>query len=719
MSETTSLTSKEIGSDLARLRSRAKLSQKELGGRLGGVDASRVSRIESGEIKLSAVEIDKHLQKVDTPEATAYRKYLLLDWKRVSRPSFWHPEWEALHVADKALDRLGRLSASLPAGSPLLPQLAMHRQTVEQAVRYLEPVQHDCAFVGETGVGKSFALSALSGLVIDREDERIADRMVLEIGQGGTTLCEVEIRKGPQYGLVVYPQPQEEIEVLIREFLKGLSEDAPGEDGEDDRRRLSEEVDRALRNLMGLAFQEVAGPDGKVDYTDPAEELKAQLNRPGELQAELFNRTRYADRKKTQFWHPDEAPGVDPLVWLKEVFREVNNCFREDVPFPRKIDLVVPYQPLARASQAADIPYDLRLVDTKGLDKTAVRQDIQARLDDPRTVLVLCTQFNALAGSVDALLKHARDTGAKTAVATRTVLLVLPKNDEAASMTTPLKRRVKTEDEGYEWNARRRRPQLEALHADRVPILHLNATRPPDIAAVTDQLLGCVRQLREAFARQVQDVDAIVKDLAENYQQAQSKAANDRVREELGVLLRRLGELPEQEQAVYRRVLGAVHNAHWRTVEATVCRHGDWHNLNVYLLLGTGAAADAQARSGKFFAQLEGLVEQLLANPALAPAHGFLRQLAENAQRWREAFLEATRRKGEALLRPSLHGDHELWGHCAAVRGRGYRDRVAETLEHEGFEDTERTELLEVLESNVRSEWEEKVVDQFRKLCGA
>jgi hypothetical protein len=131
-------------------------------------------------------------------------------------------------------------------------------------------------------------------------------------------------------------------------------------------------------------------------------------------------------------------------------------------------------------------------------------------------------------------------------------------------------------------------------------------------------------------------------------------------------------------------LLGAVRAAHWRTVEASVYRRGGWYNLNIDLYLGAGAAADAQARSSRFFAQLEGLIEQLLANASLAPAHGFLRQLAENAQRWREAFLDTARRKGEGLLRPSLHADNELWTHCAAVRGRGYRNQVARTLEQGG-----------------------------------
>jgi hypothetical protein len=120
-----------------------------------------------------------------------------------------------------------------------------------------------------------------------------------------------------QYGLIVYPQPKEEVEILIAEFCKGLSdeplaeEEAEAEEGQA-RGRLSGEVDGALRNLMGLRIEPVIGKDGQPVDTDPAEALKQAFPRPGELQAELFARIRYADRKTTQLWHQDEAPGTGP-----------------------------------------------------------------------------------------------------------------------------------------------------------------------------------------------------------------------------------------------------------------------------------------------------------------------------------------------------------------------------------------------------------------------
>ena len=182
MTDTTA-SAEELGMDLAKIRDLAGMSQQKLGEKLGA-DASRISRIESGKIKLNAAEVDKHLHAIGTPLVPLYRKYRLLDWNSLPRPSFWHPDWKVLHVAEDALGELDKLAATLLSGNPLLPQLAMHRQSLLLAARFLESIQHDVAFIGETAVGKTFALCWLTGLVLELSDaERLVDRMVLEVGQ--------------------------------------------------------------------------------------------------------------------------------------------------------------------------------------------------------------------------------------------------------------------------------------------------------------------------------------------------------------------------------------------------------------------------------------------------------------------------------------------------------------------------------------------------------
>lgn len=701
----------ELGPDLAKIREQADMSQQKLGEKLKS-DASRISRIEGGKIKLAMVDVEAHLRAIGTPLANLYIEYRQLEWKVLPRPLFWHPDWQVLHAADGALSRCDHLASTLSPNDSLRPQLDMHRESLLIAARFLDSTQHDLAFVGETGIGKTFAICCITGLTFDpNEAERLTDRMILEIGQGWTTLCEVRIVQGPRYGLIIDPQGEDELRALIRDFRTGLTQEENSNDElHDGPHGVSEEIDRALRNLMGLVIQEHRDNEGKVThYVDPFDDLRQQFATSDELQAELYNRVRLQDRTTTQLWQ-DESPGMPPKAWLKKTFQDVNNGLRPDVPLPGRIDVVVPHAPLGSS------PYSIRLVDTKGLDKTAIRRDIQDRIDDPRTFLVLCTRFNSLAVSLQGLLEHVRDTGAKHVLNHRVALLVLPQRDEAGSMKTPSRKLVESDEQGYELNRLRLKPQLDRLSANNVRVLHMNALRDPDVKAVVGQCKGFIQEVRSARAEQIDRVDKILEDLIEHHQEAVSQAAHKEVRRQLANLLERLHALPPQGKPVYMGVLNAVKSLHHRTVHAAVVRNGNWHNLNVYLYLGAGAAADAQLRSTKFFTQLEGQIEQMLTDPNLARAHGFLRQLAENAERWRAQFLETARRGSEELLREPLYRDYELWAECGVVRGQGYREQIADVLLNRGFE--KHKQLLEVLETHVQREWETKVLDQFRKLFG-
>ena len=215
----------------------------------------------------------------------------------------------------------------------------------------------------------------------------------------------------------------------------------------------------------------------------------------------------------------------------------MNNGLRPDVCLPERIDVVIP-----DAIMGAN-PYEIRLVDTKGLDRTAIRRDIQNRVDDPRSLLVLCTRFNDFATSLQGLIEHAYKTGSRRALADRTILLVLPQGEEARSMKTPLRERVKADEAGYELNVRRLGPKLERIHADQVPVFHLNATSEVDVKAVTGQLLHKIREVRQSYSKQVTDIDTLIKEVSQNHEEALAQAANAEVRRQLTMFLERCDSL--------------------------------------------------------------------------------------------------------------------------------------------------------------------------------
>jgi len=71
------------------------------------------------------------------------------------------------------------------------------------------------------------------------------------------------------------------------------------------------------------------------------------------------------------------STGKPPLEWLKETFEKVNNGRHPEFTLPRRIEVVVP-----NALLAAD-DLSIRFIDTKGIDRTAARADLEVRRPHP------------------------------------------------------------------------------------------------------------------------------------------------------------------------------------------------------------------------------------------------------------------------------------------------------------------------------------------------
>ena len=90
----------------------------------------------------------------------------------------------------------------------------------------------------------------------------------------------------------------------------------------------------------------------------------------------------------------------------------------------------------------------LRLVDTKGIDATVERADLEDHLSDPRAVVVLCTGFNeAPAVTTQALLERAEQGGIGD-LDTKTAVLVLVRHGEALGVKYDDGNEVDTVEEG-------------------------------------------------------------------------------------------------------------------------------------------------------------------------------------------------------------------------------------------------------------------------------
>ena len=145
---------------------------------------------------------------------------------------------------------------------------------------------------------------------------------------------------------------------------------------------------------------------------------------------------------RRDIWY-DPNSGKSECAWLRDTFELINNGRHPDFTLPSRIELVVPDELLS--------PTDLgiRIIDTKGIERTAARADLEHHLDETHTLAVLCSGFNEAPGTnARLLLERANKAGVRN-LETSTALLVLPHSGQALAVKHN-GIRVEIVTEGYE-----------------------------------------------------------------------------------------------------------------------------------------------------------------------------------------------------------------------------------------------------------------------------
>jgi transcriptional regulator with XRE-family HTH domain len=369
------------------------------------VDQTRVSRIEKGLVTPTEGEIEGYLSTIGTEDAKAYSEFLKQRWEILERPSFRHPQRDVLCKAEAALQWVKDFN-SQPAPDFLKIQAQQFENRLMSEGKYLTSLKHTIAYVGKIGIGKTTAICKLTGLFI--QGLSFERQSGLATGSGGTTVCEVHIRQAEKFGILLDPQSKEEIEKLIEDYWASWKISAEGEQ-KNQQRDVSSEITRTLRNMTGLARGSREGVNGKKERFDELVEL---INKCADLEAfrvEILDRMRLQERTQREFWCEETSPSAG-LEWLKKTFEDINYVRNKELPLPDRIDVFVPDQVFPSS------PYELEIVDTKGIDGTAIRQDLKRyQVDKPaRALTVLCSGFNdapdlAIQNIIDNLI----ETGSK------------------------------------------------------------------------------------------------------------------------------------------------------------------------------------------------------------------------------------------------------------------------------------------------------------------
>jgi transcriptional regulator with XRE-family HTH domain len=690
----------ELGRHLMQVRDRAGIKQAELAKRVA-LSPAVLSRIESGDRPVTIQEVQDVLDQIGTPEAVQFSIALQRVWRVLQRPPLDHPDQDLLWGAEQVAGELVVLRDQPNTPHAFERRLSEYIEELKRVAGLLLKRDHQVAFIGSIGVGKSLAICRMTGLEINKENG--ARVPVLEVGGGGITVCEVHLRTGPEYGLIIEPRTDDEIRQDVADFadhvLKGNVQAEDDGPGASDSQGISKEVARALRNMAELQVQRLKGQGGKRMTIDPARALAEQFPAQRDFIVEVLSRMELHRRDRRDVWY-ESASGKSPKVWQAETFMAINNGRHSEFTLPKRIEVVVP----DHLFKASDLT--VRIIDTKGIDRTAAREDIEVHLYDPHTVAVLCSKFNDAPGTeARLLLERARDAGVR-GLEVNAALFVLPRPGEALAMKddatgTP----VETPDEGYELKSEQVALALEPLGLQNLAIGFYNANEDPASRA-QEFLVGCLQRARDAFRTRLQEVTDGARVLLKNHGEERIRAVLRDAGESLRTWALMNASVPPVQAHVQESLMTQIQVAYASTVHAATRREGEWEQLSYSHHIGYGARRLAVLALGKVVDQFIGHCKILAATPRYAEAADLISQAERVLTASYEELLRKVQLMGQTVFKDALKADSAFWQACMAEwgQGSGYKDRVA-VHNREWFDNEARRRLEEELKALIGREW--------------
>ena len=695
---------------LARLRSGLGATQAQVA-KEASMEQSRLSRIEKGEI-LAPEDIQRVLRALaalGSEDADGFMSFMEREWRFTEPPSYWNPQRTSLETAEETLNKIKSFLDDEEQPWPLRRQVERRKKDLERVTAFLTNLKHNISFIGDIGVGKSTAISFIFDLLVPaRAGER--RRTVLETGAGGTTICEVHVRSGPEFGISVLPMDVSDLTHMVSDFCAVKWATIRKEQNEgSETPRVGREIERAIRNMSGLARERKTPRDGKTRYHDPIPGLVGDCQGQDELCARVLDSMGLPGRTNTEIWYPS-GRGHHPFEWIRDTFRDVNNGRMRDVPLPRNISLLVP------GFGKSFGEFEITVIDTKGVDDVAVREDLDSRLRDPRTSVVLCCRFNDAPGtSSKALLDHMRQTSSERFDPGKVSLLSLPRSGEALEMKDDLGDPALGDEEGYEFKKMQVEGVLHAEDVSGVPTLFFNV-EADDAAQVRMELFEQLSRMRNTVSERLSGLCDAATEIIENQQKHAITAALEEVARRLNDFLVGNGELGTRERHAYQEALGTVGTVRYAsTLWASTRRSGDYTGLNMVHLIGVGATQDALLRSRDWFAKIEGHVNTLKADTDLSPARQSIEQIRAVVGTSRRAFLAGAQRSAMEIYREPLT-QASVWSQCVSEwgRGPGFKGRVHQHL-LKWFE--ERVDLKGTLDARLNALWKRLVITPLLQLA--
>lgn len=694
----------ELGQHLVSLREKAGLKQAELARKITWSPAL-LSRVENGERPLAEAELQTVLDAIDTQESKNLQIILQRHWTIIPRPPLDHCDQDLLWNAERIAKKLSVLREKPESRSAFVRRLTEYISEIQKVGLLVANRNYQIAFIGSIGIGKSTAICRATGLEIsDRDGESPAP--VLEAGAGGITICEVHLRTGPDYGLIIEPRSDADIRADVADFAEYLQKgNAPStdetEDVDSDAQGISKEIERAIRNMSGLKIRREKKADGKRVSHDEAKELAQELTDRRELIVEILDRMELHKRDHRDVWH-EPSKGKSPLLWLKDTFEAVNNGRHPEFTLPKRIEVVIPEILLG----ISDLT--IRIIDTKGIDRTAARADLENHLEEPHTLTVLCSGFNnAPAAEPRLLLERAHQIGIRS-LQSHAALLVLPRSEEALAVKDESGIKVETIQEGYELKGEQVAMALQPLVSD-FAVCFFNAYQdePEQLRVFFNDRLSAMRQV---YRDRLDEIITNADKLLENHEQEQVQEVLRHAASMLKTWAGAHGNPSQAKTHLHDSLLEQMANVYASTIRATIRREGEWNNLNYSHHLGIGARRMAVLSLKTSIEGFSTLCKTMIGSPEYTEAHDLINQAERVLLTAYDEILRKTQLMGQTSFGVELKTESEFWEVCDREwgQGPGYRDRVI-SHNRKWFDGAKGQKVESLLSEFIKREWTQAI----------
>jgi transcriptional regulator with XRE-family HTH domain len=683
---------------LKMAREDAALSQTALAARLK-VSASIVSRLEGAEFADPKMA-ERYLGAVDSPLAAQVVSYYGQRWRFIEQPSFIHPQRDDMWSAELALQLLDEFENSRQFDPILQDPVSKLRNRIINETEFIRHNEHSIAFIGDIGVGKTTALSFVTGLVFQGKGDK--PESVFPTGSGRTTVCEVAIKIAPAYGISVESLTEEAIRELVSDLVTGLKTGKSG---------LSSEMERVIRNMSDLrrinvrpkaGLEKAKAIDGLRDMVDATADLDQVIT-------EVLTRMKLESRTEAQMILSESAEGS--IEWLANNIAKINYGQHLSFSVPQRITVLLPLQALRYT------PYLLSVIDTKGVEGTTQRSDLKTQIDDPRTVVVLCSKFADAPGSTPiSIMRELIDSGSDALESERICLLVLPREDEALKIVDDFGQNPVTAEEGYAVRESQIDQQFATENLPSLPVNFYNVGAD-DPADIWYWLGAMIERVRSNKVLRIQRFVTAAHDLVSNSDVAKSRQARIEIARAIEDVAERFDELPDVIRPPHVNLVAEAKKAHQSSIAASVNRRGRWENFNVPHILGVGVRTDANLRTRDLFIRIDEQLESLKSKFGhLLDIHQLLESIQDDIKEWKQEFLTKAALTGRVCYSPYLEAAVQLWRECEQRYGFGvgYRVDISDIFQTH-FEEEEgainaRNRVNAALERN----WREIVINPLR-----